>query len=261
MMKAIIFFTETSAIRPWHRRGPLGGPAVPIAALSLAVALSADCAHAAADISSLLRLTSNYEYRGYSLSDNHAAVQANIDVAWSSGLFLGTWISSADFGNADLVLNPYVGKPFDLSPDWQVVTSVAGYLFDGEVQNTNASYAEAAVRLAYRDIVSMQVNIAPDYYGTGSTVPSYEIGLSCPLSDVVEVSGGIGYQASRDALDYDGLYSNVGVAWFILPNLTLDIRYHNLHEMNERPHENYGPEPLAQYHLDTPVILSVSIGL
>ena len=260
-MKATQFFAVPGAIHPWRRLGPLARATVPTTVLSLAATLSADCANGAPDISALLRLTSNYDYRGYSLSDNHAAVQGNIDAMWSSGFFLGNWVSSANFGDADLALNPYLGKSFDVSPNWKIVTMVAGYLFDAKVDKTNPSYGEGALRLGYRDILSMQVSIAPDYYGTGSTVPSYELELSYPLAETIDVSAGIGYQASRNALNYDGVYSNIGIAWFILPNLTLDIRYHNLHEMNERPHGNYGLEPLAQYHLDTPVILSVSIGL
>jgi hypothetical protein len=129
------------------------------------------------------------------------------------------------------------------------------------VNKVNASYGEGSLRLAYRDITSLQVNVAPDYYGTGSTVPSYEIELHYPLSQDIEVSGGLGYQASRNALNYDGVYTNVGIAWFVLPHLTLDLRYHSLHEMNERAYENYATEPLGEYHLDTPVIFSVSIGL
>ena len=260
-MNATKLFPETSAIHPRSRRGLLAGAALRIAALSLAAFLSADCASAAADTSALLRLTSNYDYRGYTLSDNDAAVQANIDIAWSNGLFLGTWASTADFGGADMALNPYVGKALDLWPDWHLVTSVAGYFFDGKVNDVNASYWEGTLRLAYRDIVSVQANVAPDYYGTGSTVLSYEIEFHYPLSQDIEVSGGLGYQASRNALNYDGVYSNVGIAWFVLPYLTFDLRYHNLHEMNERPYENYATEPLGEYHLDTPVILSVSIGL
>ncbi len=247
--------------RPFRRRGLLPGVTVPIAAVALSVTFPADCARGATDTSALLRLTSNYDYRGYTLSDNDAAIQANIDVAWSSGLFLGTWVSTADFGGADMALNPYVGKALDLWPNWQLVTSVAGYFFDGKVNKVNVSYGEGSLRLAYRDIASLQLNVAPDYYGTGSTVPSYEIELHYPLSQDIEVSGGLGYQASRNALNYDGVYANVGIAWFVLPHLTLDLRYHSLHEMNERAYENYATEPLGEYHLDTPVIFSVSIGL
>ena len=247
--------------RPASAPGPRVGAASANIVLALAVILPVNSASNAEDVSTLLRFTSNYEYRGYTLSDNHAAVQANIDAAWSNGYFLGTWVSSADFGDADLVANPYLGKLFILSPHWQMVTSVAGYFFDDKVNGVNTSYGEAALRLAYRDIGSAQINIAPDYYGTGATVPSYELELRYPLSDTIEISGGLGYQASRNALNYDGIYSNAGIAWFILPNLTLDLRYHDLQEVNERSYEQPGTEPLPEYHLDTPVIFSVSIGL
>ncbi len=230
-------------------------------ALALVSMLWAGSASGALDISALVRLTSNYEYRGYSLSDNHAAAQANVDLAWSNGYFLGSWISSADFGDADLVANPYLGNSLTLSPNWQIVTSIAGYLFSSKVNGNNNSYGEGAVRLSYRDLGSVQVNLAPDYYGTGATVPSYEVELCYPLSDTIDVSGGFGYQSSRDALDYDGVYSNVGIAWFLLPRLTLDIRYHKLHEMNERQHEDDATNPLSSAHLDPSVIFSVSFGL
>lgn len=232
------------------------------AKFALALALLGPAAAASsADVSTILRLTSNYEYRGYTLSDNHMAVQANVDAAWSNGFFLGTWISSADFGGTGAVANPYFGKPFPLSPDWQVVTTVAAYIFNGELYGSNPSYGEGAIRLAYRDICALQLNFAPDYYGTGSTVPSYELELRYPLSDTIELSAGLGYQASRDALNYDGVFSNVGIAWYVLPDLTLDLRYHELHEMNEGPYDNPAAEPLSDHHLDMPVIFSIAVSL
>lgn len=247
--------------RPASSPGPLASATSANIVLAVAVTLSVSSAKGADNVSTLLRFTSNYEYRGYTLSDNHAAIQANIDAAWSNGYFLGTWVSSADFGDAGLVANPYFGKLFTLSPRWQVVTTVAGYIFEDKLNGVNTSYGEASMRLTYRDIGSAQINIAPDYYGTGATVRSYELELRYPLSDTIEMSGGLGYQASRNALNYDGIYSNVGIAWFILPNLTLDLRYHDLQELNEGSYEQPGAEPLSEYHLDTPVIFSVSIGL
>ena len=229
--------------------------------MSLLSMLPSSSAFGAVEWSGLLRLTSNYEYRGYTLSDNHGAAQLNVDFEWSDGFFMGAWVSSADFGGADLVANPYLGKPFILSPDWQIVTSLSAYLFNSKVQGSNASYGEVSVLLAYRDIGSVQVNIAPDYYGTGETVPGCELELRYPLTETLEISGGLGYQAGRNALNYDGIYSNFGISWYVLPYLTLDLRYHDLHELNERQHRYYDSNPLAEYHLDAPVIVSLSIGL
>ncbi|HEY6131913.1 MAG TPA: TorF family putative porin [Halioglobus sp.] len=241
-------------------------------ALSLVALLSTGSSCSAAEVSALVRLTSNYEYRGYTLSDNHAAAQANVDVAWPTGYFFGSWISSADFGDANLAVNPYVGKSFILSPDWQVVTSVSGHLFNDDISYYNASYGEGALRLDYRDLGSLQFSYSPDYYNTGSSVRTWEAELRYPLADTIEVSGGLGYQLSRNALNHDGLYSNVGIAWFIQPHLTLDLRYHDLHEMHERAYQRYDSydpyntdpgnrDPAPAYHLGTPVIFSVSIGL
>jgi uncharacterized protein (TIGR02001 family) len=242
------------------------------AALFLVVLLAPGCASAAVDISALVRLTSNYEYRGYTLSDNHGAAQANVDAAWSNGIFLGGWVSSADFDGASVASNPYLGKTFTLSPDWQLIALADGHFFSGKLNkyktnygdyarpdDYNASYGEGTLQLAYRDLGSLQVHVAPDYYGTNETVMAYELELRYPLLDTVEISGGVGYQASHDALNRDALYSNMGIAWFALPNVTLDLRYHDLHEMNERRYD-YDRTFSPAYHLDTPVVLSISLG-
>jgi uncharacterized protein (TIGR02001 family) len=241
-------------------------------ALCVIAGLSPVGTSAAVDLTALLRLTSNYEYRGYTLSDNHPAAQANIDASWSNGIFLGTWVSSADFDGASVAANPYLGKSFTLSPDWQFVTLVAGHLFYGKLDEYkssygdyeradkyNASYAEGALQLVYRDLGSVQLHVAPDYYGTGETVVAYELELRYPLLDTLEASAGVGYQASRDALNHDDLYANVGIAWFLLPNLTFDLRYHDVHKINKRRYSDDESNFPPAYDLDTPVIFSVSL--
>jgi uncharacterized protein (TIGR02001 family) len=266
-------FTEKGSIRGNKSLLPISRNLAHVA-LCLAAMLSAASSHSDEEMSALLRLTSNYEYRGYSLSDNHAAVQAKIDIAWTNGFFLGSWVSSADFGGADLVANPYLGKSFTLSPDWQIAALVAGHVFDQKIKDYyadyygyehvnkyNANYGDAALRLDYRDLASVQVNLSPDYYGSGATVLAYEAELRYPLSDIFEVSGGLGYQTSRNALNQDDLYADVGIAWFVSPRVTLDLRYHDQHSVNERHYGQASNDSLSDYRLDTPVIFSVSLGL
>lgn len=214
----------------------------------------------ATNLTGILRVATNYDYRGYTKSDNHPTAQANIDLALRDSFFLGAWVSTVDLDGADLELNPYVGKQFSLTPEWSLVTSLAGYFFDERVMGQRADYSEGLLQLDYRDLASLRFNIAPDYYGSGQTVLDTEMELRYPLSDATEASLGLGYQAGRKAVGYDNLYANIGVTWFLRPNLTLDLNYSPMHEMNERQHQTGAERVISEQDLDPPVILSVSLG-
>ena len=214
----------------------------------------------ALELAGILRVATNYDHRGYTRSDNDPTVQLNLDISHDSGLFLGAWLSSVDLGSADIEANPYLGTAFSLSPDWQLGASVAGYFYDGRLTHEDIDYGEVSLQLHYRDTVSFTFNVAPDYYGSGQSVLDYQAALRYPITDVVEVSAGLGYQGGRKVFNYDSLYWNAGIAWFARPWLTLDLRYQGLHEMNERRRNAYNYTPYPDYELDTPVVFSVSIG-
>jgi len=226
----------------------------------LVVILASSSARCAVTAEGILRLTTNYDYRGYSKSDDDGTIQANFDAVHSSGFFLGAWVSAIDIDGADLELNPYLGTQFNLSPDWQIATSLSGYFYDEQVMYQNADYAEGMLQLEYRDIGSARLHIAPDYFGTGHTVSNYELELRYPLADNIELSGVLGYQSGRDALNYDIIHANIGIAWFVLPRLTLDFRYHDSHKTREKVHDEYDAELFSGKYLDPAFIFSISIG-
>lgn len=236
------------------------GAALVFSILLVAMLLSAGMASGATDISGILRIATNYDYRGYTKSDNHPTVQANVDFVDPDRFFLGGWISSVDMGDARLEANPYLGKLFRLTPDWQLATSLAGYFFDGRVAGQSANYGEGMLQLDYRDLCSLRFNTAPDYYGSGQTVLDSELELRYPLADNIEVSAGLGYMAGRKAMNYDSLYGNLRVSWYFRPDLTLDLNYSQRHEMNERPHTPGGEELFGDADLDPSLILSISLG-
>ena len=214
----------------------------------------------ALELAGILRVATNYDYRGNTRSDNDPTVQLSLDISHDSGLFLGAWLSSVNLGTADIETNPYLGAAFSLSPDWQLGASVAGYFYDGRLMREDIDYGEGSLQLHYRELASFTFNVAPDYYGSGHSVLDYEAELRYPMTDVVEVSAGLGYQAGRKVFNYDSLYWNVGIAWYVRPWLTLDLRYQDLHEMNGRRRDDYYYESYPDYELDTPVIFAISIG-
>ena len=67
-------------------------------------------------ISGNVAFTSDYRFRGVSLSDNNFAVQGGFDVATESGFYVGTWASSIEeFNGAETELDFYGGYGFEAS--------------------------------------------------------------------------------------------------------------------------------------------------
>jgi len=60
-------------------------------------------------ISGNLTLTSDYQFRGFSQTDEDPAIQGGLDYAHSSGLYIGTWASSIGFTDAGSEWNLYGG--------------------------------------------------------------------------------------------------------------------------------------------------------
>lgn len=52
---------------------------------------------AAAEFSANIGVTSNYMWRGFTQTDNDAAISGGIDFAHDSGFYVGTWVSNVDF--------------------------------------------------------------------------------------------------------------------------------------------------------------------
>jgi uncharacterized protein (TIGR02001 family) len=210
--------------------------------------------------SALFRFTSDYIYRGYSKSDGGPAAQVNADLVHSSGAFLGTWLSQVDLGGARFELNPYLGAKVQLNSAWRMETLIAGYLYDAPVFAEDADYAEWVLDLGYRDLASVRFSFAPNAYGLGHDVLDYRLGVRRPLSDTIEASAGIGYEAAQGVSGYDTIYWNLGLTWFAWRHLSLDLRYYDTREMNEGAHHEAGEESLSGVLVDNTLVFSVAFG-
>lgn len=76
------------------------------------LSLLGTCATAAAEVTSTVTATNDYDFRGISLSAKDPALQASIDYANESGFYVGAWASNTDFGDdvdADYEVDLYAG--------------------------------------------------------------------------------------------------------------------------------------------------------
>jgi len=90
-----------------------------IALTGLSSVVTADEAKSDFEFSANVALTSNYIWRGVSLSDNDAVVQGGVDVGHSSGLYAGVWGSGIDetaANGADTEWDFYVGWSGEVGP-------------------------------------------------------------------------------------------------------------------------------------------------
>jgi uncharacterized protein (TIGR02001 family) len=222
-------------------------------------------AHADTSPHALLTLTSNYVYRGYSKSHGDPTLQGNVDYERSPGFFLGAWMSRVDFGDgryrnrAYIEANPYVGVSLGFSERWRLDTVLAGYLYDGEVYGRGADYGELTALLHFRDLFTARVGVSYDAYGRGAPILDYELSLRYPVTDTVEVSGGLGYEDANRVLRYSRLYGSIGVGWFLSKHAALDLHYYAAHRFDEFKGEA-ASTAFAPPRIGHPMVLSISIG-
>ena len=148
-------------------------------------------------VSANVALTTDYRFRGVSLSGGDPALQGGFDVAHDSGFYIGTWASSIDGGAAygDLELDIYAGWSGNLSDAVSVDVGVLYYIYPTEDLGLDTDYIEP--------YASVGVNFGP-----------------------AEATFGVAYAPEQDSLGGDDnlyLYTDVG---FGLPGTPLTVTGH-----------------------------------
>ena len=164
-------------------------------------------AASAQEVSANVAMTTDYRFRGASLSDEAIAIQGGFDLAFESGFYVGTWGSSIEpVGNSEMELDLYAGYGGTvgaLSYD----VGVLGYFYPG---GEDVAYGEV-----YGSLTGMlglfettgtvayapeQDNLGDDdnlYLNLSGTAPLGESGLSFTM--------GVGYETGAFGdLDGDG---------------------------------------------------------
>lgn len=199
--------------------------------------VSAACAllgQAEADeVSGNVAHTSDYVFRGVSLSDGSPAIQGGFD--WTGDqLYAGVWGSSLAEG-AELDL--YVGWLEQWGPV-NIDLAVMGYFYPGAADDdAEFDYVEVKFDAAFALSPGVEVGAgfywAPDNYGDTGEAFYAEANISFAMSDAINLSAAFGEQRIEDP---DGPFGaaaedayrtwNVG-AELSAGEFTLDLRYHD----------------------------------
>lgn len=146
------------------------------------------------DVSMNAGLTSDYIYRGVSQTQGKGAIQGGLDVAHSSGLYVGTWASNVDFiaadGNdANVEFDYYFGFGNSITDDFSYDLGWIKYDYPGASAANYSEYYGSFTAYGFKlgaaysdDFVGFGSNGGEDttlytYIGYEYTLP-YEVGLA-----------------------------------------------------------------------------------
>jgi uncharacterized protein (TIGR02001 family) len=186
------------------------------------------------EISGNAALVTEYRFRGVDLSGGDIAVQGGVDVAHSSGFYIGTWGSSLDedtvgFGHTELDI--YGGWSGDVASGVSADIGVIYYAYpNAGIGDTDyiefygslgfaIGPAEATVGVAY----------APDQDSLGGTDNIYlytDLGVSIPDTPV-SLSAHLGYTDGFLTFTNDGKAFDwsIGADFAVNDNLSVGIAY------------------------------------
>jgi len=147
--------------------------------------------------SASVALSSDYVWRGYSQTDEDAAISGSFDVGHSSGLYAGAWASNVDFGDGvdtSMELDLYAGFSSEFGETGiGYDVGVLRYMYPGE---ESLDWNEAYASLSY-SFFTVGVAHSGDVYGSGEKGTYYSLGFDYDLPYGVALSAGYGYY------DYD----------------------------------------------------------
>lgn len=183
-------------------------------------------------ISGSATVVSDYRFRGFSQSNEKAAIQGGFTVAHDSGFYVGTWGSSIGFNNGTEI-DAFVGYSTEISSGVTADIGVNGYFYPGSGSGTSIyePYFSLSGDLGPAS-VKAGVAWAPggqNALGDDSAVYVYsDVGVGVPNTPIT-LKGHVGYSKSDSALggaDGDVFDYSIG-ADFSYKALTLGVSYVN----------------------------------
>ncbi|MBA4748080.1 MAG: porin [Sphingopyxis sp.] len=186
-------------------------------------------------ISGGVAVTTDYRFRGVSLSDEDIAVQPTLTVSHESGFYVGAWGSNLDdtplFGEVEIDL--YGGYNTDIAEGTNLDVGLTYYWYpDGDNAAGPSDYWETIVKLSH-DIGPVTATGTVGYSWEQSSLGDEDnlylgFGLSTSIPDTpVTLVGSVGYtDGALGALASGGNYLDWSLgADFAVGPTTLGIRY------------------------------------
>ena len=160
-------------------------------------------------LSGNVAITSDYTFRGITQTLQQPALQGGMDLRHPSGLYLGTWGSSVNFGEtnlddlgprAQLELDVYGGIGVSLLPVATFDLGAIYYMYPGAGGLRGYDFLElglGASRTLGGVSAGLQAKYSPDFFGGSGDGVYYGASAGIPIS-LFTVSGNVGKQLIED---------------------------------------------------------------
>lgn len=136
----------------------------------MVLAVTANASHALAEVSVEVAVQSDYVWRGITQSADAPSFQLGLDYAHESGLYVGTWGASVDFGGSeDAEIDFYAGYAKEFESGVGIDVGITEYTYHGGSGANDSNFTEYYASMSFK----------------GATV-SYAIGDEC--ADNIELS-------------------------------------------------------------------------
>ncbi|MBV6422718.1 MAG: hypothetical protein NAOJABEB_00501 [Steroidobacteraceae bacterium] len=187
---------------------------------SLFVALLGVAGAAQAQFSSTVTATSDYDFRGVSLSAKNPALQASLDYAFGeTGFSVGAWASNIDYGNdidGTLELDLYAGYEASINDDLSWNAGLVWYTYPGSdntaTRSKISSYPELSAGVDWKGL-GLKQWLAIDYGGSNDTALYTEANYTFPLPQNFSFTLHAGYNwgDAFDGFEYLDYGATIGV--------------------------------------------------
>ena len=156
---------------------------------------------AAVAFESEIGIYSDFIWRGTTFSENKPAVQGILDAEEAHGLFLGTFVSNAEFSDEALGENTHVTSEIDFivgkrwfKENWEIQLSYNKFIFpNAEIFNSD----EFNILGRYKSI-AYEISYMDDYFGYQGVYQYYRLGYIHELSPSLETTIFVGYNAFKN---------------------------------------------------------------
>lgn len=136
--------------------------------------------------------TSNYVWRGISLTNNNPALQADLYYIFNNGIYLGGWLSNVTLDPTNsstptLETALTIGYSGSFTDNLDYAIGIARYIYPGQ---PDSDYNEGFVALNYR-ILSAAVYYSNDVFASGGNGTYFDLGFnySIPSKYIFNISG------------------------------------------------------------------------
>lgn len=162
--------------------------------------------------------TTDYVFRGFSQTDEAAAIQGGFDYEHDNGFYAGVWGSNVDFNNTldgSLELDVYGGFSDNIDAFSYDVGAIY-YAYPGADDSLNYDFWEAYVGVGYefeRFALNASVNHSPEFFGDAGDATYYALGLDVALPEEFTLSAHYGHQDIQEGNDYSDWSVGVSKTW------------------------------------------------